>query len=302
MTIRAHAKVNLRLRILAPGADNYHSLETIFLRLELADRVEAALRRAPGIALDLALDPSLGGDPVPADERNLAWRAAESLLAESGQPGGATIRLEKRIPAGSGLGGASSNAAAVLRALNAELDRPLADDTLRRLAGELGSDVPFFLLPQGMALGWERGRGLMPLAAPPSRPVLLLVPPFPIGSGDAYAWLDARRGDSAPGPASTLPAAHRLSDWATLRRLATNDFEPAVFDRHPLLAACKEALSAEGAELALLSGSGSTLFGVFATVEERDRAAERLSAVLEVSMLRTATWAGPVDASARSDP
>lgn len=289
MTIRAHAKVNLRLRILGRDADGYHSLETVFLRLELADGLEVAPRSSPGITLELTLDPSLGDEKVPDDESNLAWRAAERLLKETGHGGGATIRLEKRIPSGSGLGGASSDAAAVLRALNDQLDRPLDGDALRRIGGELGSDVPFFLLSDSMALGWERGRGLLPLRSPPPRPVLLVVPLRAINSGEAYAWVDEHREGRVPPAASTLPAAHRLSEWDALRPLAVNDFEAVVFDRYPRLAEWKSVLAAAGAEVALLSGSGSTLFGIFATVEERERAAEQLSGDPEVRVVQTAT-------------
>jgi 4-diphosphocytidyl-2-C-methyl-D-erythritol kinase len=296
VTLRAHAKVNLRLRVLGRDAHGYHSIETLFLRIELADRLEVAPRSSPGITLDLTLDPSLGDDGVPDDESNLAWRAAERLLEEVGRGGGATIHLEKRIPSGSGLGGASSDAAAVLTALNGQLDWPLDADALQRIGGELGSDVPFFLLPHSMALGWERGRGLLPLRSPPSRPVLLVVPPQAIGSGEAYAWIDAHREGREPPAASTLPAAHHLSEWDALTPLAVNDFEAVVFERYPRLVEWKSVLVAAGAEVALLSGSGSTLFGVFATVEQRERAAGQLSADPEARVVRTAT----LDASVKS--
>ncbi len=295
MTIQAHAKVNLRLRVLARDADGYHGLETLFLRLELSDALDVALRPATGITLDLELSPPLSGTDVPDDERNLAWRAAQRLLEVSGQAGGAAIRLQKRIPSGAGLGGASSDAAAVLTALNAQLDRPLDDDAVRGIGGELGSDVPFFLLTHSMALGWERGRGLMALAAPPPRPVLLAVPPYAIGSGEAYAWIDADREAHGWSAASTLPAANRLNDWRTLTRLAVNDFEAVVFDRHPRLAEWKDVLLASGAEVAMLSGSGSTVFGIFATTERRESAAELLCADPEARIVRTATLADPVE-------
>lgn len=290
MTIPAHAKVNLRLRILGRDSDDYHSLETIFLRLELADRIDVAVRSTPGIELTLAADPLVAADDVPDDSRNLAWRAARRLLDDSGQPIGAAIRLEKRIPSGSGLGGGSSDAAATLLALNRLLDSPLPPDILSGIGGELGSDVPFFLLGDGMALGWERGRGLLPLAVPPPRPVLLVVPDFAIGAGEAYSWLaDARSGREPPRP-STLPPPERMTEWETLAKLAVNDFEPVIFERYPRLAARKSALRDAGAEIALLSGSGSALFGVFDTEDARDRAADALSADPDVRIIRTRTF------------
>jgi len=298
VTIQAHAKVNLRLRVLARDADGYHNIETLFLRLQLADQLEVALVASPGITLDLQLDPSLGGHDVPDDERNLAWRAAERLLEASAQTGGATLRLEKRIPSGSGLGGASSDAAAVLTALNRQLHRPLDHEALHAIGGELGSDVPFFLLPDGMALGWERGRGLLPLRPPPSRPVLLVVPPFSIGSGEAYAWVDEKRQGCESPAASTLPAAGRMNEWDALTPLAVNDFEAVVFDRYPRLAEWKDVLVAAGAEVALLSGSGSTLFGIFAKDEQCEHAARQFSADPEVRIVQTTTLDGP---AARGD-
>lgn len=289
MTLRAHAKVNLRLRILGRDADGYHGLETLFLRLDLADSIRVALTPSPGISLSVDTDPELAGADVPEDSRNLAWRAARALLAASGQASGADIRLEKKIPAGSGLGGGSSDAAAVLTALNPLLERPLSPEALRDLGGELGSDVPFFLLPAGMALGWERGRGLLPLNAPPQRPALLVVPGFAIGSSEAYSWIAADRQGREPPRPSALPAPDRLSRWETLAELAVNDFEPVVFARYPQLADWKAGMEGAGAEIALLSGSGSALFGIYATEQARDRAAAAMSSGPDVTIIRTRT-------------
>ncbi|HKK07829.1 MAG TPA: hypothetical protein VKA44_02985, partial [Gemmatimonadota bacterium] len=127
--------------------------------------------------------------------------------------------------------------------------------------------------------GWERGRRLLPLPAPEPRPVLLLVPAFRVSTPEAFGWLDEARAEDrveGAGGAAVLPPASRLDDWDELADLAANDFEAPVFDRHPELRAWRDALAAAGARPALLSGSGSALFGVFADEEARDEAAEGL--------------------------
>jgi 4-diphosphocytidyl-2-C-methyl-D-erythritol kinase len=298
VTVAAPAKVNLRLRVLGRDAGGYHGVETIFLRLGLADDLQLEITSSPGIELRLELaDPA--DETVPSGPGNLAWRAAELLLSTVGSDAGVGIHLVKRIPAGSGLGGASSDAAAVLVALNERLGGPLGPDALLEIGGQLGSDVPFFLLPHAMALGWERGRGLLPLRAPPARPALVLVPRFAIRSGQAYAWLDERRAARGEPPpvASVLPAAARLSEWDSLRALALNDFEDIAFERHPPLAGWKNTLREAGAEIALLSGSGSALFAIFPSETERDAAAERFDREPAVRTLRTTTVSEPAGAA-----
>lgn len=310
----ARAKVNLRLRVLGREASGFHALETLFLRLELADEVE--LR--PGgdgirITVELegpigqheadrdlagdATEPPDGDDPdataarVPEGPENLCWRAAAAYYEAVGSEPAVEIRLEKRIPAGAGLGGGSADAAAVLRGLNRHHDGALARQRLAALAGELGSDVPFALADVPMALGWERGRRLLPLAAPPARPVLLVVPRLRVATPDAYRWLDEDRAAAADDAAGILPPPEELATWDSLLSLAANDFEQPVFVRHPELAWWKEELLGEGADAAHLCGSGSALFGVFTTAEKRDAAAGRFREAGEVAVLETR---GPV--------
>ncbi|MGH7126349.1 MAG: hypothetical protein ACREFI_18385, partial [Stellaceae bacterium] len=157
--VAAQAKVNLRLRILAREADGYHQIETIFLRLELADVVR--LRRASTPSLDVTGDATAAAvGPV---EQNLAWRALQSYAEAAGTSNGYAIELEKRIPVGGGLGGGSADAGAVLRGLDAMSTSPLGEAALLRLAAELGADVPFLTGTQPCALGWGRGERLLPL-------------------------------------------------------------------------------------------------------------------------------------------
>lgn len=282
----AHAKLNLSLRVLAREESGFHSIETILARLELADRLEIEATREPEIRLEVT-----GDSGVPADESNLAWRAAEALRQVSGSVLGASIRLEKRIPAGAGLGGGSADAAVVLSGLNLLFGSPLDGPDLVGVAGSLGSDVPFGLCPAPMALAWERGRRLLPLADPAPRPVLIVVPDYPVGAGDAYGWLaDDRTAGLAPPPgAAHLPPPAALADPVDLAGMAVNDLEGPVFRRHPDLAGIKDSLAAQGAAVAVLCGSGSCVAGVFRDPATRDAAAESFEGVEAVRTISTRT-------------
>jgi len=292
MVVLAHAKLNAALRVLAREESGFHSVETILLRLELADRIELETTVEPGIHLEVTGDAS-----VPADHRNLCWRAAEVLHGHVKREGGTRIRLQKRVPAGAGLGGGSADAAAVLRGLNELWGRPLDGSALLHLAGELGSDVPFGLCDAPMALAWERGRRMLPLDAPSSRPVLVVVPGYPIGAGEAYGWLAEDRTAglvSEPGPC-LHPGPAELSEVSALDRLAVNDLEEPVFRRHPELAEIRYKLAGLGAVVAILCGSGSCVAGLFQDAAARDHAAEAFHGVDGLSTIRTRTLgqAGP---------
>lgn len=255
MRPEAAAKVNLFLRVLQREPGGYHRIQTLFCALELADTVHVALEESPGIRLEVE-----GADLGPSTH-NLAYRAAAAFLEHAGPVAGVSIRLRKRIPAGGGLGGGSSDAAAVLRALDTHLPGHVPPERLDAIARRLGSDVPFFL--RGGPLAWGEGFGerLTPLPPLPSRPVVLVVPPFPIATAAAYAWLDEDRDMEAEHAAPVrVPS---LGDWEAVAGFALNDFEAPVFRRHPLLRELRDGLAAGGAVLALLAGSGSTIFGVF---------------------------------------
>jgi 4-diphosphocytidyl-2-C-methyl-D-erythritol kinase len=266
---RAQAKLNLLLRILARERSGYHQLETVFCRLDLADRITV---RTGGSAR--ALDcggpmlPTAGLGPV---ESNLAYRAALAFAAAAGWPTGFAIEIEKLIPVGGGLGGGSADAGAVLRAMNALAPRPLPDEALLTLAVGLGADVPFLTCDAALALAWGRGERLLALPALSPRDVVLLVPPLSIATKDAYDWLAVARPDDAP-----LAAALQLGDlrsWSRIAALGVNDFEDVVFPRFPLLATAHASLGAvDGVLTARLAGSGSTLFAV---CEENETSAVR---------------------------
>lgn len=255
----AQAKVNLLLRVLAREASGYHAIETVFLRLDLGD--EVAVRIAPGRALDCA-GPAMPAGGIGPAEKNLAYRAAAAYAGATGWPSGFAIEIEKHIPVGGGLGGGSADAGAVLRALDALSPRPLGP-RLAELATPLGADVPFMTVESPMALAWGRGERLLPLRALDARPVLLLVPPFSVATADAYHWLSSDRGDDAPRAAVLAPES--LATWKAIAGIARNDFETVVGARHPMIAELVSRLDAAGAMIAMMSGSGSTVFGVFAS-------------------------------------
>jgi 4-diphosphocytidyl-2-C-methyl-D-erythritol kinase len=255
--VSAQAKVNLILRVLAREASGFHSIETVFLRLDLADDVR--VRVASGRALDCrgpAL-PTAGLGPV---EQNLAYRAAVAYIDAVGWPTGFAIEIDKRIPVGAGLGGGSADAGAVLRALDALSPTPLGS-RLVELATPLGADVPFMTIESPMALAWGRGERLFPLRALDARPVLIVMPEFAVATADAYGWLAADRGPYVP--AGEVLAPESVATWESAAAVASNDFGPVVTRRHPVIGELVDELSSFNAILALLSGSGSSVFGVF---------------------------------------
>ena len=248
----AQAKINLSLRVLDKEPDGFHSIETVFLRLDLGDDVRLHIRAK-------ARTLRCGQMHDQPQEQNLAYRAAELFAQETGWPGGFEIVIKKRIPIGGGLGGGSADAAAVLRILNKLSPNPLQAGALRELAGRLGSDVPFLASDFVMALGWGRGERLLELAPLPSRDVQLFFPPFGIDTGEAYALLDASRG-AGPRAVPELTA-EMFGDWESAARRSVNDFEAVVRPRWPAI----DALMARGERYGLfyrMSGSGSTVFKV----------------------------------------
>lgn len=265
----AHAKLNLFLRVLAREADGYHGIETLFCLVSLADTLRAERRDGRGVTIDVS-----GGEVGTATE-NLAARAAAMVLDATGNRFAVHLSLDKRIPVGAGLGGGSSDAAAGLVLTNELAGRAVPHHELLQFAARLGSDVPFFLTGAPLALGWWHGQRLLRLPPLPSAPVLLLTPTTPIRTADAYGWIDAARhaGDRR-GAVALEPDV--LTRWGDVGRMAGNDFESAVFGRHPAIRAAFEALVGTGPLVCRMSGSGSTLFGVYRSARDRDDAIMRL--------------------------
>jgi 4-diphosphocytidyl-2-C-methyl-D-erythritol kinase len=261
---RAFAKVNLGLRILDRRPDGFHELRTVFQSISLADGLAAAWQPGRNSRIELSCD-----DPALETPENLAWRAADALLERTGRTGRVRIEIRKRIPAGAGLGGGSSDAAATLRALARLLLPAPPAEALQEVAAGLGSDIPYFLLG-GRAAGIGRGQEVYPLPELKRQWFVLVTPDVHVSTAEAYRALAAAR------PALTLDrkgfilntfcAGIRTPDGAGAGGASgalTNDFEDIVFQQFPELRQIKLELLRVGAEQALMSGSGSALFGFF---------------------------------------
>jgi 4-diphosphocytidyl-2-C-methyl-D-erythritol kinase len=263
ITVRAHAKINLSLRVLARRPDDgYHDLRTVFQALALHDTLTFLPRPGP-FALE-ASDPRL-----PADESNLVWRAAGLLwkhLGRDGVPRDLLVRIDKCIPMKGGLGGGSADAAAALIGLARVWDADVPSPVLLDIGRQLGADVGFFFTG-GAALGEGRGDQICPLPDLPRLGVLLVVPPFDVSTADAYRWIDEARGWTRPAvPAAEVrTSVQRIPQcpWPTPLDEVTNDFEAVIAPKHPELDEVKRAIAAAGAVAVAMTGSGSTVFGLF---------------------------------------
>ena len=255
VTVRAHAKVNLGLRVLGTRPDGFHDLRTVFQSLELHDTLTFVARKGP-----FALRCRQPG--VPLDCTNLVWRAAGALWRTQGrdaEPRDVSVTIGKHIPICAGLGGGSANAAATLAALMRLWRVSLAPWQLHDVAASLGADVPFFLWG-GTVLGLDRGDTIYQLVDLPAYWVVIVMPHAGVSTADAYAWYDeARQGrygmrrgrQGTPGP------------WPAQVAQMTNDLEGPAVRRVPEIGSAKAALLAAGALGSAMSGSGSAVFGLF---------------------------------------
>jgi 4-diphosphocytidyl-2-C-methyl-D-erythritol kinase len=269
ITVRAHAKINLDLRVLGARADGFHELRTVFQALALHDVIRCIPREGA-----FAIECATAG--VPLDSTNLIWRAAETLwrsLRRDGPVRDIVVRLEKQIPLQAGLGGGSADAAATLMALAAAWRAPVKPAQLTDLAAHIGSDVPFFL-SGGTALGLGRGEEVYPLVDLPRHWIVLLIPGFGVSTSEAYGWYDNERELSrAPREAQHVPG-----PWPSRAAEMINDLEAPIARHHPEIDQMKAALRRAGALAAAMSGSGSTVFGLFQKRGDAQAAVKRLSA------------------------
>ncbi|CUS34534.1 4-diphosphocytidyl-2-C-methyl-D-erythritol kinase [Candidatus Nitrospira nitrosa] len=254
----APAKINLVLRILDRRTDGYHNLWSLMQTVQVEDEITIAQTDThPGVTLRCD-DPSLK-----ADGSNLVYRAAMAVMEQSGWVGGLDITLAKRIPMGAGLGGGSSDAAATILGLNQLFNLGWSAEKMAHIGQTLGSDVPFFFFaPSATVAG--RGEQVAPVRIKGTRWVVLVNPGFPVETKWAYQQLSANRAGVAP-----LSRSHAMLEqvselgWEQVLEAAENDFEGPVFKTYSMLQEIKQRLLAHGAEAALLSGSGATVFGVF---------------------------------------
>lgn len=282
LVAEAFAKVNRSLVVLGKRTDGYHELDTVFQAVGLTDRL--TFERSDLLTLHVD-DPS-----IPSGAENLVLRAARALAEAVGCRPRAAITLEKRIPSGGGLGGGSSDAAVTLLGLSAlwELDLPL--DLLSEVGAQLGSDVPFFL-HGGTARGLGRGERIEPLADFPPQAVVLVMPPFPVSTPAVFGRLEARAWDGLRG------GSFEAGDDPD-----RNDLEPAAEALFPTLRDVRDALGRAGADRARLSGSGSTVFGLFPDVATAAEAARGLEGLPAGSAIRVVPTLTREESRARSAP
>ena len=269
LKFKTPAKVNLGLHVHGKREDGFHELETIFQMVSLFDDVELEL-----LSSGIKLECDMPG--IPTDDTNLVCKAA-LLLRKSYQVEGkgVSIRLKKKIPFGAGLGGGSGNAAGVLMGLNRLWDLNIDREKLFTLAAELGSDVPFFLTSP-CALGKGRGERLKVLESCSKFQVLLVFPGFPIATSWVYQNLRLKL-TKRPNNISILRKNLSLSDITSLGSRLYNDLEPVVIQSFPEIQVVKDELGAWGALGVLLSGSGSTVFGIFDDPEKAQVACASLN-------------------------
>jgi 4-diphosphocytidyl-2-C-methyl-D-erythritol kinase len=335
IALRSFAKINVGLKIGPPRADCFHGLLTIYQTIALHDVVRVQVAQGEGIEIHCS-DPR-----VPCDATNTCWKVAERVLklitpsglksareVKNGDRNGmpeavplqskVLIEIEKHLPVQGGMGAASSNAIAAMLGLERTLGIELAHDEKLRIAGEVGSDLPLFLLG-GTVLGVDRGQEVYALQDLPETPLVVVTPPVGVSTPRAFAqwdaliatestrpnaltanehavtiverdqaanaWLSERllsQGLIAKGPASGVPAAGGDRAETPLLDLVRtgieNDFEHVVFPEYPELREVKSVLQREGARYASLSGSGSTVYGMFESAGEAEGAAERMRA------------------------
>jgi 4-diphosphocytidyl-2-C-methyl-D-erythritol kinase len=318
VTLRSFAKINLGLAIGLARPDGYHALATVYQTIGLHDLVTVTARRAAVTNILITSN----DERVPLDERNTAWKMVEQALPVLGMAAEVTIHIDKRLPVQGGLGAGSANAAAALLGLERELGAALSEQDRLRVAADVGSDVPLFLLG-GAVLGLGRGEEVTPLTDFPAMPCVVAVPEVGVSTPAAFREWDARHSALTPEASadrleglsrsvsaawgqphssgvsraavsegiSEADVAHKgdLAETPLLALVRTgmaNDFEEVVFAQYPSLADIVRVLRNPGqpgsdqpgdaAVYAALSGSGSALFGLYASAEAADRAAGRI--------------------------
>ena len=305
VTARSYAKINIGLAIGACRENGFHDLQTIYQTVALYDLVKVQFGKGTGIEIRCK-DPR-----VPADESNTCYRIADRTLRKLKQRGKVVITIEKNLPVQGGLGAGSSNAIATMLALEKELHEQLTPEDRLNIAAEVGSDIPLFLVG-GTVLGVGRGEQVFPLADLPAIPCVLVLPNRSVSTPEAFAEWDERFGDRGrfrdpvklakltgqTGSDTITPFSRAVFTWLTgtstgvpaesgdraetllldlVRAGIENDFERVVFPKHPDLRDVKRVLEREGARYASLSGSGSALYGLFATSEAAGNAAAKLT-------------------------
>jgi 4-diphosphocytidyl-2-C-methyl-D-erythritol kinase len=264
LQLKAPAKVNYRLDVLGKRADGYHDLRMIMQRVDLCDEIEIALSERPGVRV------VCGRAGVPDGPGNIAWRAADALLKLSGREVGIDVSIAKKIPVGAGLGGGSSDAATVLMGVNELLELQLTPERLREIGVKLGADVPFFIFKKP-ALAEGIGDQLTALDQVPELWVVLVNPGIHVSTAWVYQNLQLTTKQDA------AIVSRSYSSLDEVCAVLSNDLEPVTIGRFPAVGELKDELIAAGARGSLMSGSGSTVFGLFADESLAQQAADEIA-------------------------
>lgn len=275
---KAFAKINLTLDVLGKRPDGYHDLRSVMQTVSLCDDIE--------IDLDTGMPWRLlcSDGEIPCDQRNLAWKAARLYLDTIGEePDGVEIRIIKRIPSQAGLGGGSSDAAAVFRALNRHYGSRLTAQALADLSGRIGSDIPFCVMG-GTVMAEGRGELLRKLPAMQDCHVVICKPDFPVSTPVLYRKLDESVVDVHPDNPS-MEAALVAGDFTGVTRNVFNVFDPVVSAEHPEIGDIKSLCLSCGAAAAQMSGSGSAVFALFAGETQALNALYRLEEAYHMAYL-----------------
>jgi 4-diphosphocytidyl-2-C-methyl-D-erythritol kinase len=325
IALRSFAKINLGLKIGAPRADGFHELRTVYQTIALHDVVRVEVRAGEGIEIRCS------NPQVPCDSTNTCYRIAERVLKKTDRRSKVIIEIEKRLLVQGGLGAASSNAVATMLGLERALSIELTQQDRLRIAAEVGSDLPLFLIG-GTVLGVDRGQEVYALQDLQETALVVVTPPVRVSTPKAFAQWDelvakesASSALTAPNAAGTMKErdqadsawlSERLLSWvvpaegpasgvpalggdraetpllAPVHTGIENDFERVVFPEYPELSEVKRVLVCEGARYASLSGSGSTLYGLFESATDAEAAVERMTAAGQVAAAtRTVTRA-----------
>lgn len=268
MKIEARAKINAILDIVGRRPDGYHELDTVFAELSLHDTVKIEKTDTGSIEV------SCSNPELACDESNLAYKAAKLLMDTFGLRGGVSIYIEKNIPMGAGLGGGSTDAAAVLKGMNALFDLGLSGAKLRELGARLGADVPFFIYG-GVARAGGIGEKLTQIPGAVLPPMLVVKPECSVPTVWAYKAVDALEKQMHPDAEAFLESL-RAADYEGICRLAGNSFEPAVVCAYPQIREAKQELLDAGADAAVMTGSGAAVFAFFKDKEAVFQAQKKL--------------------------
>ncbi len=267
LSLLTPAKINLRLEIIGKRADGYHDIQTIFQKISLYDEITFTL--SPCNDITVTVDDA----SVPSGKNNIVYKAARLFMQDQNLSAGVTIDIKKKIPAGAGLGGGSSNAAATLTGLNKLFNCGLKQDYLFRLSQPLGADVPFFLSGYGTARASGTGEILTPVSLETKLWFLVIFPGFSIST--AWAYNSYSNNILTKRKKNTIYISS-IKNTDDIVPLLLNDFERVVIPRYPVIETTKNELIKAGAVGSLLSGSGSSVFGIFSSKKESANAPDKL--------------------------